>query len=593
MEEIRITEMAQTEVEVEVEEEEPLVTGKEYVEQVKKIVADNNKSLVSEIATRLISNVEERLEITEEWAGQVTKMLDLDNNSHPNEHTLPRVATALLNVNPEAYIPRFISLGPYHHWKLKKDIAASARGTYQGRSFKISTAEEYKVKSAATIAQTLRKHGKSFDSIVETIEGMRSEIERFYDWKIEDGQSCKNFALMMAVDSSFLLRFLFSLFRVYPQPAGATSGHQAEPKTASSGPDPPQPVGAPFSHDSGVNLSALQVCIKCDILKLENQIPLSVVKHVFDNGKQFLAEAHERDFSYLLKKTYTVLSPFEVAYPDALAIPDAVAMKPHLLDCMQAIVSPFLQMTVDEKDNRPDQPLFQKAKHCLADIVATVLGIFIAHPISRGHPDFLNAYNAEQLDKAGIKFKSFSSPREQIRFDKYSGTLYLPRITVSHIHTEVFLRNMLALEFNDPARPNSVTRYVGLMDGLIDTLNDVRLLRDCDVIRRPSLMLTDEYVAKMWDGMCQPLFTGHLEPPEELKQALQEELIRKYYKSRIKSALREFHGEYLSRPWKVIALLIGCCVLAITVIQGYCSFSECTGKSDDSKNSHQKKGHGV
>lgn len=574
--------------EVKVEEEEPLVKRNEYVEPV-------------------MLNGEERLEITNEWAGKVKKMLYLDHSSPPSEVTLPRVATALMNVKPEAYIPQFISLGPYHHWRLKKDSASSARGTYQGCSLQISTAEEYKVKTAARVSQILSEdseHRQSFISMVKTIEGMKSDIERFYDWKIGDGQCSENFALMMAVDSAFLLRFLFSLFRVHPRPADTAPAQQAEfsgsrnvqeqPMTSFSDPHKPQPVGTPpsgfASHDAGVNLSALQVCIKCDMLKLENQIPLSVLKQVFEKGKNVLAYEHERQFSYLLKKAYTVLSPFEVGKADNnLKIDDT---KSHLLDCMQAIVSPFLQMTADQKDNRPDLPIFQKAKYALADFVAAVCGLFIAHPVNRGHPDFLTAYNAEQLDGAGIQFKSFSDAREQIRFDKYSGTFYLPRVTVSHTHTEVFLRNMMALEFNEPARPNSVTRYVGLMDCLIDTPRDVRLLRDCEVIRGTSLMLTDEHVAKMWDGMCQPFFTGHLEPPEELKQALQDELIKKYYKSRIKRALQEFHQEYLSRPWKVIALLIGCCVLAITVIQGYCSFTECTGKSDV-KSSTQKWSHGV
>ena len=235
-------------VEVTVEEEEPLVT----IEQVKKIVVNNNKCLVSEIAARLISDGEERLEITEEWAQKLTKML---NNDKPNELApLPRVATALMNVNPKAYIPRFISLGPYHHWKLKKDIASSARGTYQGHSLKISTAEEYKVKSAARVSQTLRPTEKNFDSIVEAIKEMRSEIERFYDWKIEDGPSCKNFALMMAVDSSFLLCFLFGLFRDRLQLPGVRGRDQEH-----SG------RGRDQEHNEMVNLSALQDCRKCDI----------------------------------------------------------------------------------------------------------------------------------------------------------------------------------------------------------------------------------------------------------------------------------------------------------------------------------------
>lgn len=526
-------------------EEEAIVSMKQCVEQVKKI------------ATTRLADVEEPLVIKEEWVVQVRKMLH-DKNY---EVALPRVATALKNVNPEAYIPRFISLGPYHHWKLKRDIASSARGTFQSGSLKISTAEAYKVKSAAALSQRLPNHGKSFQSIIAAIERKRSDIEQFYDWKIKEGENYSNFALMMAVDSTFLLCFLFSLF------TSETAGTL--------------PSGSSRPEDDMSNFSALQPCIKCDILKLENQVPFSVLKEVFENVKEALSDAdHERQFPYLLKKTYTVLSPFDVSDIDSLDT-ETVAERTHLLDCMQAMVSPFLDMKADIKGEEPDLPLFQKLKLFLEDVAATVCGIFIRHPSKTGHHDFLNAYNAGQLDKAGIKFQSFSDPQQDIRFDKYSETLYLPRITVSHIHTEVFLRNMVALEFNDPARRNSVTRYVGLMDCLIDTPNDVSLLRDSDVIRRRSLMLTDEYVAKMWDGMCQPFFTGHLELPEEIKETLREVLIKKYYKSKIKSALLEFYEEYLSRPWKVIALFIGFCVLVVTVLEGYCTFYKCTRQPEN------------
>lgn len=95
------------------------------------------------------------------------------------------------------------------------------------------------------VAKKLRKDHQSFNSIVENIEGERLEIERFYDWKIEEGQSSKKFAFMMTIDSSLLLCFLFGLLRDQSQSSGNRNG-QAQPV---SGPDQPYPAGAP-SYDS-------------------------------------------------------------------------------------------------------------------------------------------------------------------------------------------------------------------------------------------------------------------------------------------------------------------------------------------------------
>ncbi|GLJ20407.1 hypothetical protein SUGI_0370680 [Cryptomeria japonica] len=64
------------------------------------------------------------------------------------------------------------------------------------------------------------------------------------------------------------------------------------------------------------------------------------------------------------------------------------------------------------------------------------------------------------------------------------------------------MRNLLVLEFNEANRPKHVTQYVELVDCLIDTPEDVALLQKSHVIERHSMMITDEYVAKiefLWD----------------------------------------------------------------------------------------------
>ncbi|GLJ20400.1 hypothetical protein SUGI_0370590 [Cryptomeria japonica] len=81
------------------------------------------------------------------------------------------------------------------------------------------------------------------------------------------------------------------------------------------------------------------------------------------------------------------------------------------------------------------------------------------------------------------------------------------------------------------------------MDCLIDTPEDVVVLRKGRVIDRQSMMITDEYVAKMWDGVPKPLFfAGFLEHLQELKALIRETLIKKFYRSKIRNTWAEFHG---------------------------------------------------
>jgi hypothetical protein len=78
----------------------------------------------------------------------------------------------------------------------------------------------------------------------------------------------------------------------------------------------------------------------------------------------------------------------------------------------------------------------------------------------------IKAYTVWELAKEGIKFTSFSmrSPHT-IRFEKYSHVIYLPRMTISYLlQTEVFFRNLLALEFVDVTHQNTLTTFVKMME---------------------------------------------------------------------------------------------------------------------------------
>ncbi|GLJ23136.1 hypothetical protein SUGI_0436550 [Cryptomeria japonica] len=212
----------------------------------------------------------------------------------------------------------------------------------------------------------------------------------------------------------------------------------------------------------------------------------------------------------------------------------------HLLGCIHKYVSSFLQVSGVAQESPPTW--FQRVSNVMGNLVALVFSTCYRLPAKHGRQDFLNKYNAKELLKAGIKFKSFKE-QGKIRFCRNSDTLYLPQITIADPYTEVLLRNLLALEFNEGGREKHVSNYVELMDCLIDP-EDVTLLRESHVIQRQSMMITDEYVTKMWDGMSKPFFlAGFLELPGGLKGQIREVLIKNYYKSKIKTQLWELYSE--------------------------------------------------
>jgi hypothetical protein len=334
------------------------------------------------------------------------------------------------------------------------------------------------------------------------------------------------------------------------------------------------------------------VFIKCDIVKLENQIPLYVLKGVFEKLKETLiVDKGYQYFNQLLEKTCKAFSPFRTPKIDDA---ECKQMKnfddePHLLGCMHTFVCPFLQIDAGREDQRPNRTVLQILNEFLENLVIWVGRFLTTNPnIDR---QILKGISAGQLDRAGIKLNSFSKVADEIRVDKCSGTLYLPPIALSDSSTEVFLRNMVALEFNDALRPKSVTRYVTLMGCLIHSPDDVRILKEWDVIYREYCPLRDEDIVKMWDGLSQRSLTDALINISDVKltRALHEVLAKNYrklyYKSEIKRIIWGFKTvwgliDYLS-SWKFIAPLCGFLALAMTAIQTYCSLSAWLVSSGD------------
>ncbi|GLJ23138.1 hypothetical protein SUGI_0436570 [Cryptomeria japonica] len=484
----------------------------------------------------------------DEWLSSVEEILEKAKHDVADGGISMRVPEAMVNTKVEAYIPQLVSLGPYHHvWAKDKPLEPSNQ-----RPTHLSQLELQKLKKATERAPEIIK--RLFTKISEA--PIISEFEQIYHRKIEE-ENIPEFAWMMTVDALFLHNFLLEI--------------------------------------NSDNIMPAKASIMCDIVKLENQIPLSLLLQVettLKTSEQAVRttpqrttageNAPERTIVSLIESKIKSLCCFDVSDKKFNA-----EKEKHLLDHLHQRVSSILQVETQVENGK--QTWRQWVLSGIENTVAVVLGAFKMHPARRDHPDFLPKYNAKELVNGGIKFKEFKGPGK-IRFCRNSDTLYLPQITISDTYTEVLLRNLLALEFNDADREKRVMYYVELMDCLIDTPEDVSLLRESHIINRQSMMITDEYVSKMWDGMSKPLYlTGFLDVGAGLKAQIREALIKNYYNSKIRRWWDELLTNYLSSPWKFVALLIGFFVLVLTVVQTYCTVTECGGEHPEKERSEGKR----
>lgn len=173
--------------------------------------------------------------------------------------------------------------------------------------------------------------------------------------------------------------------------------------------------------------------LRCDLIKLENQIPFFVLQHVFN-----LVPIPNQC-------TYTLIE---------LTLLFFKKMIPGNLELLQERYS-------------------LEGKHFL-DIIRNYY--LPTKPIVKSRklvPE--NIYSATKLQKMGFQVKPVASNSIlDIQFDK--GVIKIPHIQIQS-HTEIVFRNLIALEEFNEVCSNPIKSYALLMRSLAETIKDVKLLQ--------------------------------------------------------------------------------------------------------------------
>ncbi|KAJ8774083.1 hypothetical protein K2173_009514 [Erythroxylum novogranatense] len=496
-----------------------------------------------------------------------------------------RVPNALRTSSPDSYTPQVVAIGPYHQWRQE-------------------LCDEMQRVKIIVASKTTQKE-QSLQDVVDGLKDIVPKIRACYHMFLSLEK--ETFAWLMAIDASFLLEFT----RIH---------NEGKPTSAIT-------VRSGMSHlvDDTLVRSSHNSILK-DIVMLENQIPLFVLSKMLEVKLSLGPQEADGRLHQMLVGISKQLCPFKTtsdSYPCA-----------HLLDYLYHMIVPKDEdcTPVSHNQGDDDTKAHESAKgdedqgkesssSGISSCLKRVLGkipkakdqgnetaqkegsssgsssgtcekcIFPSgnekkkaesedesskketskEPPSR---DEATIPTVTKLSEIGIIFSPTTSPdfRNSITFDPTTRKFTLPTITLD-VNSEVVLRNLVAYEAAAKTSSGALilTRYAELMNGIVNTMEDVRLLQRKGIIL--NRMNSDEEVAKLWNGMSKSVkLTGVPELDEVIKN------VNKYYNGQCKVKARRFLKAYGHGLWQTLKVLIIILAVLFFLVESICSVHKCPTK---------------
>jgi hypothetical protein len=275
-----------------------------------------------------------------------------------------------------------------------------------------------------------------------------------------------------------------------------------------------------FGGKLQLDLGWYQNCLMTDMVLLENQVPMDLLRKVVDImlPADFLDMVLHGTIEWVCPLSLnTSQNPYGAHYPDLVNCS-------HFLDCLYKTIC------------GPDPP--------------------------KAQGDYVPIESARNLTLAGIQIKGVPGTLNMVSFQ--GGCLSLP---ILHIYDEfeTIFRNLAIYEYFSLERGSHCTvgGYIQLMADLIGSPDDVRLLiKDGVFINRlgPEMAVVD-----MWRSLNTGIWYGDVS-----KSTIEvAENLNKHCKSMKNVIITEFSHLFCSRPWYVLSAIAVTLVTLATLIQTY------------------------
>ncbi|PWA99651.1 hypothetical protein CTI12_AA004180 [Artemisia annua] len=415
-------------------------------------------------------------------------------------------------LSPSSFDPQVVSIGPLHK-----------------RNEKFQDFEERKVIYLHEFLSCLNlEPDLTFKSCVQKVIGSIEEIKACYgreitynDTEFAKTKACyggeityNDFAKMMVIDGCFVLYFFYSYSR----------------QTRNLKNPPPNTHPNEFLK----NPPALATRITYDLLGVENQIPLFVLKDIFE-----CTISENESFNELIL--------------------------PYLTNIMPNILGPDPIMRHVGGVGRYDDD------HILGLLHKSYQASYESEHFIR-MPKF---HSAVELDRAGVSFEPNNKHETSLtgmklhssRFSFYQWpwckckpTLRMPVLRVDDA-TEMVLRNLIAYEQSSSSSlvKNYITSYAYAMHMLIHTPDDVAVLVKSKVI--DNILASNDRAADILKNICKETVILDFFYHEEWEK------LDKYYNSYWPKHIAGLKRTYFNNPWNMIALFAGIVLFILTLVQ--------------------------
>ncbi|KAJ7962027.1 hypothetical protein O6P43_017311 [Quillaja saponaria] len=417
-----------------------------------------------------------------------------------------RVPSNLRQLNPKAYTPQLVSIGPFHHRKPEFIAMEKQKERYYSEFQK-------RIKSD-------RPFGKFKDYIGE------EDIQKCYADKIILRNN--KFDKMIEFDAVFIMEFFLRL----------KDQHKEKDH---------------YKDDYVLSNPWLKEGICLDLILLENQLPIHVLNELYT----FLDE-EEREYCTFLD----------------LACKCGFFQPPNI-ETMVCKCFPSAK-EYPEQENRCQHKPTNDAKHLLDLLRCFYIPIDLT-PNSLEDSNYHISYNATKLRDSGISFKAVQGRYLlDIKFKNHcclfwlfsfltcfksakiaKACLELPKLIIDD-GTECKFRNLIALEQCHHPGYLYICNYVSLIDGLIETKEDVDFLLGKKVI--VNYLGGNRAVAKLVNSLCRELTIDSRCYEEKIKE------LNAHYDSCCNLTMMTLRSVYLKDLWRISSTIVGLAVLAFTFV---------------------------
>lgn len=437
------------------------------------------------------------------------------------------------NVDEHEYDPHYVSIGPYHRNRnpniVRKNDKLASLDSILSRASPGTTVQTYQAELAP-------------------IEG---RARSFYAHMFTN-MSSMEFLHMLLLDACYVIDWFGDLNTDNSSPPanGSAQSSQApaagdgSPVANGHGQEGQQERSTAWAAPGGGNKLEIAWMVRDVLYLAENQIPFFVIDKI-----------HSLTFS-------------------GSRAPVVKAMAGHISGVLEK--QQYFTGAVED-DARPPGNLLHLLHMHFSKPAAT------ASPSSRTGEPVGRCRTAMEYHINGVNFKSrlvggIEGTRSilEVTLDRASGTLVVPRLNIDG-NTWRILRNLMALEQQNPAVGSHVTAYCIFMSHLACTATDVEFLSKRGVIDH-SLGNHGE-AAACFSDLCKGIQFDADDPGSNYLRGTCQELAE-LYRSRRRRWVALLLHKYSANPWLVFGLMAAALGLVCTIVQAiYAVLSYNQGKS--------------